>query len=71
MSICDVIVMLKLRHHVALPYSGFSGSLFHVFFSKENEVFSSEQENNPLFVRGWDRKIRPSSSPFIITAQAS
>ena len=30
-SIHDVIVMLKLRHHVASAHSGFSGSLFHVF----------------------------------------
>ena len=26
---------------------------------------------NPLYVRGWDRKICPSWSPFVITRQAS
>ena len=32
---------------------------------------SGEQENNPLFVLGLDRKIHPSGSPFVITRQDS
>ena len=31
-------------------YSGFSGSLFHVFVSNIKRGFSGEQENDPLFV---------------------
>ena len=38
-SICDVILMLKLRHHVS-AYSGFPGSLV---FPIQNELFSGEQ----------------------------
>ena len=51
-------------------YSGFSGS-FLKFFSNLNEVFSGEQKKkNPLFVWGWDRKIRPSQLVIFITWQA-
>ena len=51
-------------------YSRFSGRLLQAFFNI-NEVLYSEQENNSSFVWGWDRKIRPSWSPFVITRQAS
>ena len=47
-------------------YTGFSGSLFHVF---SNLV--ENKENNPLFVWGLDIKVRPSLSQFVIPRQAS
>ena len=50
-------------------YSGFFGSLFHVF-PTQNEVLSGEQKKSPLVVWWWDGKIRPSWSPFVITRQA-
>ena len=52
--------------------SGFSGKLFHVlFFPIWNAVLSVSKKKNTLFVWGWDRKIHPSWSPFVITQQAS
>ena len=53
-------------------YSGFSGSLFLKFFQYKMRylVVSNCRKFNPLFVWGWDRKIRPSWSPFVITLQA-
>ena len=51
-----------------LAYSGTSGSLYKNKWIDKN---SGELENNPFFVWGYDRKIRPSRSPFVSTRQAS
>ena len=60
-SICDIIVMLKWRHHVASkPYSCF-------FFN----LMVSKKKKNPFFVWWLDRKIYPFQLPIVITLQAS
>ena len=69
MSISDVIEMLKRRRldasqHIQDFLDAFSCCCF---FSKINEV---SKKNNPLFMWGWDRKICPTWSPFVITQQA-
>ena len=71
-SIRDFILTLKWRHHIAFQRNlGFSGSLFNVFFQYEMRYLVVSKKKNPLFVWGWDRKICPSRSPFVITWQAS
>ena len=50
-----------------LAYSGTSGSLFKNKWIKT--VVS--KKTNSLFAWGWDRKIRPLGSPFVIKRQAS
>ena len=77
MSTCDVIVMLNyvtMSHvcHISV-YSGFSGRLFSCFSNIKWGIYYlvMSKKKNPLFVWGWDRKICPSQSPFVITWQAS
>ena len=50
-------------------YSGFSGSLFHVF-PILSAVISGEQEKESIILVRMDRKICPSQSPFVITQPA-
>ena len=45
--------------------------VFFMFFQYKIRYFVVSKKMNPLFVWGWDRKIRPSWSPFVITRQAS
>ena len=72
-SIRDVIVMLKWRHHVASQRIQYFLEVFYIFFFniKWGIYVVVSEKKNPLFVWGWDRKIRPSGSPFVITRQAS
>ena len=51
--------------------SGFSGSHFSFFCNIKCGTLWWATQNNPLIVREWNRKIRPSRSPFVITRQAS
>ena len=51
--------------------SGFSGSLFHVFFQYKMRYLVVSKKKNPLFVWGWDSKICPAQSPIVITLLAS
>ena len=44
-------------------------TIFAAFFKYKNAVFNGERKK--IFVLGWDRKISPSRSPFVITWQAS
>ena len=67
----DVILMLMTSPRRNSAYSGFSGSLFHVFFSIKLRYLVVSKKKNPLFVWGWDIKTLPSWSPFVITRQPS
>ena len=60
--------MLKWRHHVT---SQGIQDFLEVFFQYKMRYLVVSKKKNPLFVWGWDRKIRPSWSPFVITWQAS
>ena len=69
-AIRDVIVILKWCHNVTFQrIQKFLEAFFK--FSNINDLLSGEQEKNPLFLWGWDRKIRPLQSPIVITRQAS
>ena len=47
-------------------------SEFRIFWKSYNmRYIVVSKKKNPLFVWGWDRKIYPSRSPFVITRQAS
>ena len=70
-SIRDVIVMLKWRHHVAFQRIQDFLEVFFTFFQYKKRYLMVSEKKNPLFVWGWDRKIRPSRSLFVITRQAS
>ena len=64
-------VKMTSPHRIS-AYSGFSGSLFHVFiFHFTMRYLVVSKKKNPLLVWGWDRKILPSWSPFGITCPAS
>ena len=70
-SIRDVIVMLKWRHHVASQRIQDYLEVFIMFFSNiKIRYLVVSKKKNPLFVRGWDRKICHSRS-FVIARQAS
>ena len=67
----NVIVMFKWRHHVAsLRIKDFMEAFFMFIHSKMRYLVVSKKRN-PLFMWGWDRKIRPLRPPFVITWQAS
>ena len=70
-SIRDVIVMLKLCHHVASQRIQDFLEVCFVFFQNEMRYLVVSKKNNALFVWGWERKHCPAWSPFIITCQAS
>ena len=69
-SICDVIVMLKWRHHVASQRIQDFLETFFMLFQYKMMYLVMSKKKNPLFVGGWDRKICPWRSPFVITLQA-
>ena len=70
-SFRDVIVMLKCRYHVeSQQFQDFLEAFFMAFPYKMWYLVVSKK-NNPLFVWGWDRKIRPSRSQIVITRQSS
>ena len=52
-------------------YSGFSGSIFLQVFPISMMYLVVSRKKNPLFMWGWDRKIRPLRSPIVITQQTS
>ena len=59
-SICNIIVMLKLCHHVtSQPIQGFL-EVFFMFFQYKMQYLVVNKKKNPLFEWGWDRKIHPS-----------
>ena len=45
--------------------------VFFMFFQYKMRYLVVGKKKNPLFLWGWDRKIRPSQSQFVITRQAS
>ena len=61
-SSSDIIILSKWRHHVIKRLPD---------LMNKNAEFKCEQENKYIFVWGWDRKVCPSDSPFVITPQAS
>ena len=46
--ICDVIVMLKLRHYVASQHIQDFLEVFFMFFQYKNKVFSGEHEKESI-----------------------
>ena len=46
-------------------------AIFFMFFQYKMRYLVVSKKKNPLFVWEWNRKIRPSRSPFVITRQAS
>ena len=66
-----VNVMLKWCHHVASQCIQYFLEAFFMFFQYKMRYLVVSKKKNPLFLWGWDRKIRPSQSPFVITRQAS
>ena len=68
---CDVIVMLKWRHHVAPQRIQDFLRAFYMFFQYRMRYLVVSRKKNPLFVWGWDRRICPLRSPFVINRQAS
>ena len=70
-SICDVILKLKWRHHVASKWIQDFLEAFFMFFQYKMQYLVVSRKKNPLFMWGWDRKIHPSRPPFVITWQAA
>ena len=66
----NVIIMLKWRHHVMSHLSIFK-NFWEQFFKHKMRYLMVSKKKNSLFVLEWNRKIRPSWSPFVITRQAS
>ena len=64
-SIHDVIVMLKWRHYVTYQRIQNYLEAFFMYFQHKMRYLVVSKRKNPLFVWGWDRKIRPSRSPFV------
>ena len=69
--ICDIIVLLKLRHHVASRRIQDFLEAFFMFFLYKMWYLVVSKKKNPLLVWGWDRKIHHLWSLFVITPQAS
>ena len=73
---CTLVVLECMRHsrqmrssyHVA---SQRTRELLRAFFNMKIQYLIVSKKNNPLVVWGWDRKPRPSASPFVMTRQAS
>ena len=62
--------VFKWHHHVTFQrIQDFCEAFFYVFPLKFRFLVLSKKKN-PLFVWGWDRKVRPSWSPFVITRQS-
>ena len=70
-SFCDIIVMLKWRHHVASQRIQDSLEAIFMFFQYKIRYLVVSKKKNPLFMWEWDRKLRPWRSTFVITRQAS
>ena len=72
MSLRDVIAMLKWRNHVASQrIHDFLKVFFMFFFQFKIRYLVVSKKKNPICMSGWDRKICPSRSPFVILRQAS
>ena len=69
---CNVKMTSPCHMYVASQHiQNFLEAFFMFFFQFEMRYLVVSKKKNPLFVWGWDRKIRPSRSPFVITPQAS
>ena len=58
----DVIITFASQH---------IHKLLGAFLKHKMRYLMQRKKKNPLFAWGWDRKVRPSRPPFVITRQAS